>query len=217
MISMELNDSKPKDTISTSDINILWNFLSIIEKPSASDAIFVFGGVSSSIPEKTAQLYKEGVAKVILVTGGTGGRTHLYFKETEALKIRESLIKSGVPDSAIISEQLASNTGENVSFGMKRLLEHTKNPSALTLVSAPFSMRRCVATFNKQFPEISVTPCPPQISASDYSDREPNEFALRLVGEIERLKNYAELGYITKTNIPEEVELATQRISNSLR
>lgn len=194
------------------DAKVVWDFLAVSAEPQTSMGIFVFGGVSKSVPPMAAKLFKDGISDTILVTGGSGARTHLHFKRAEALEIRDALIDLGVPESAILTEESATNSGENVEFGMREFLSHRPFPSSLALVSAPFIMRRCLATFAKQFPMIHVIPCPPAGGAREHIDRSRAEFATRLVAEVDRLDEYSRQGYISDVLIPDSVRAACKKI-----
>jgi uncharacterized SAM-binding protein YcdF (DUF218 family) len=186
----------------------LWSFLAPQQPPAAADAIFVFGGVNLRVPERAAELYAAGFAGTVLVSGGAGSRTHLHFDQAEADVFVEVLRRQGVPACDIICERAASNTGENVEFGMTKLRDEVPAVSSLLLVAAPFIMRRCLATFERQYPTVHVIPCPPVGAYEDFVDRPYEDFVDRLVAEVDRLDAYADAGFITPVEIPTSVRLA---------
>ncbi len=183
------------------------NFLVIRNKPKKADVIFVFGSVKLPlVHSRVLELYQRGYAPHILISGGIGSNN---FSEgnliSEAEIISNFLIKNKVPESAIIKEAEATNTLENVKFGIKKLDEYEINHKCLILVAKPSHMRRCVATFQKQYPKIELICCPPEGSLLDLIDRPKREFAYRSIAKIERLINYAEKGDISKQDIPNGV------------
>ena len=84
-------------------------------------------------------------------------------------------------------------------------------------VAKGFALRRCVATFARQHPEVRVHPCRPEASLETAFDRSPPEFAARLVAELERLERYAAQGDIEPQAIPPDVRAAARQITAALR
>lgn len=111
----------------------------------------------------------------------------------------------GVPWDRIILEEHATNTGQNVAFGIREAKKQGIDVDSAVLVAKPFLMRRAVLTFAKQFPHIVTYPCPPPGPPSLYLDRPKPEFAERLAAEVDRLISYQKLGYIAHTDIPEHI------------
>ena len=71
-------------------------------------------------------------------------------------------IANGVPPEAILLEERATNTYENVVF-TNRLL--TKDGwRRIALVSSPYHMRRALLAWRKVAPEVRVTATPPETS-----------------------------------------------------
>ena len=145
--------------------NALWSAadpLKISEAPRRADAIVVFaGGVGESgragggAQERLKQaidLYRGGYARVLVLSSG-----YVYsFHEAEVM--RALAIDQGVPASAIVLEQRATNTYENVTYVNAILREHRW--STILLVSSPYHMRRAVLVWHKQAPDVSVVPTP---------------------------------------------------------
>ena len=194
----------------------LWDYLALSDAPRAADVIFVFGSQDFGVPARAAELYRERHAPRILVTGSFGRMTRDVFEKTEALAFADHLISAGVPEEAILTEPDASNTLENVRFGMGVLRREGLEPRSALLVAKGFVMRRCVATFERQIREVSVRACPPAGGWEAALDRSPREFAVRLVAEIGRLERYASQGDITPQAIPERVRAAATRLAARL-
>lgn len=182
----------------------------------------MFGSLRlSTVWEHAVQLYKDGYAPIVIVTGGTGKanadlRSLFQLKDrTEASFLKEQLLKSGVPGDSIIVEEKSSNTLENIVFGMDILKSKGITVGKFILVAKPFHMRRCLATFQKQFPEVSLICSPPITSFLESIDRPRDEFAKRLLAEVDRLRVYADKGDIREQIIPREVEEAMRNITNN--
>ena len=182
----------------------IWDFLVRADDPASSDVIFVFGSQDLGVARRAAELYAAGLTSRVLVTGRLGPMTR-EFDKPEALVFKEELTSWGVPEHAITTELHAGNTLENVRFGMAALRAVGQTPRSALLVAKPFVMRRCLATFARQSPSVSVRSCPPAGSLLVQRDRPRIAFAARLVGEIRRLDDYGESGHIETQVIPESV------------
>jgi uncharacterized SAM-binding protein YcdF (DUF218 family)/glycosyltransferase involved in cell wall biosynthesis len=131
--------------------------------PAAADAIVVFaGGVGESgkagggAQERVKQavdLYHAGFARHIVFSTG-----YVFsFREAEVLKaVAEA---NGVPATAIVLEEEATNTYENVERSRRILDAHGWR--RVLLVSSPYHMRRALLTWRKVAPGIEVIPTPP--------------------------------------------------------
>lgn len=138
--------------------------LKITQSPQKADAIVVFaGGVGESGKagqgyeeriEYTTELYKKGYAKHIVFSSG-----YTYvFKEPQVMKALA--VSLGIPADAIILEENAKNTYENVKFS-KEIIDKN-NWKGILLVSSPYHMRRVSLVFNKIAPYLKTvyTPIP---------------------------------------------------------
>lgn len=182
-------------------------WLSINNAPQKSDIIFVFGGIRQPLVwDRAVELYVSGFASKILVTGGFGPLSKARGVENpEAQTIKEYFIKNKIPESAILIEDKATNTLENIIFSMKLLAEKDLQIHQAILVSKPFHMRRCFATFKKHFPSIELLCCPPKGSVVELLDRSKKEYAERLLAELDRLEEYANKGDLIYQEVPEEI------------
>lgn len=183
----------------------LYDYLAISAHPVSADAIFVFGSQDFTVPDRAADLYHSGYAPRVLVTGSYGRLTSNVFSRPEALVFKDRIVEAGVPQDVIITEDKATNTLENVRFGMAALKHSGISVGRLLLVAKGFAMRRCVATFAGQFKGLSVVPCPSPLDIYASLDRSEKEFSSRLSSEIERLECYSARGDIWQEDIPEEI------------
>ncbi len=139
----------------------LWDYLAVCDPATSADVIFVFGSQDLAVPARAAELYHEGYASQVLVTGSYGRMTRGVFPKPEALVFKDLLVESGVPESAVVTDIEAANTLENVQFGMAAMRRSGMTPRTALLVAKGFVMRRCVATFARQFGDVRVRACPP--------------------------------------------------------
>lgn len=132
--------------------------LKITDYPQKSDAIVVFGGgvgesgkVGQGYEERVknaVELYQNGYAKYIIFSSG-----YMYiFKEP--LVMKALAVSLGVPADAIILEDKAGNTYQNVKLVTDILRKN--NWSQIILVSSPYHMRRASLVIGKNAPEIKV-------------------------------------------------------------
>jgi uncharacterized SAM-binding protein YcdF (DUF218 family)/glycosyltransferase involved in cell wall biosynthesis len=132
----------------------------------AGDAIVVFaGGVGESGKagggyqervKRAVELYQDGQAPQLIFSSGYT----FVFPEAEMMK--ELALSQGLPATAIILEQQARNTHENVTRVQEILDRH--GWTQIILVSSPFHMRRAVWTWRKAAPDVTVIPAPVQAS-----------------------------------------------------
>lgn len=138
--------------------------LRISQLPQEADAIVVFGGgvgesgrAGQGYEERVkyaVELYKQGYSRRIIFSSGYS----YIFKEPEVMKA--VAISLGVPQEAIILEESAKNTYENIKF-TDEILEKEKWKKIM-LVSSPYHMLRSSLTFKKITKErkIIYTPVP---------------------------------------------------------
>jgi uncharacterized SAM-binding protein YcdF (DUF218 family) len=149
--------------------NLVWWLaepLKISEPAASSDAIVVFaGGVGESgragvgVQERIAKavdLFRDGVAPRMIISSG------FVFTLKEAEMMKAIAVDNGVPADAILLEERASNTYENVEF-TRRMLNDT-GWRRIALVSSPYHMRRAMLTWKKVAPEVEVRATPPPAS-----------------------------------------------------
>ena len=152
----------------------LWDFLAVSHRPIAADVIFVFGSQDLAVPARAAELYQAGHAPRVLVTGSFGKMTRGVFGRAEAFVFRDHLVSAGVPEAAIVTEPDASNTLENVTFGMAALDRLGARPRTALLVGKGFVMRRCLATFARHHGDVETRACPPTDDVRRAVDRSPD-------------------------------------------
>ena len=151
------------------ETNLLWWCATPLEmraSPSRADAIVVFaGGVGESgkagggAQERIKQavdLYRAGYAPYMILSSG-----YVYsFHEADVM--RTLAVDQGVPAAAIVLEERATNTYQNVKFVDDILRDHRWR--RILLVSSPYHMRRALMVWWKQAPDVVVVPAPPASS-----------------------------------------------------
>lgn len=180
----------------------LWSYLLVSDAPVGSDVVFAFGCGDLRVPQRAANLHLDRWAPHVLVSGGVGRRAGELFGASEAVVFARHLRWLGVPSTAILTEDRASNTGENVTLGMRALARAGVRVGRTLLVAKPFVMRRCAATFRRRHPLVETVCCPPPGPMLDFVEGTRPAFAARLVAELDRLDRYPQLGYIASQPLP---------------
>lgn len=199
-------------------IDTLWDYMRVGDTPTPSDCIFVLCSNDTRVAEYAAQLFKQGIAPYIVFSGGVGRFTEGQFSRSEAETFAAIALDCGVPDSAIVLETQASNTGENVRFTYDLLKSRGDIPQRLTLVQKPFMEKRTYATFKQQWPDkdaqITVT-SQWQHWVDYYNEELPLEMVLSaLIADFERIKEYPRLGFQIALPVSEDVESAYQQLKS---
>ena len=136
--------------------------LLVTAPPQPAEAIVVFaGGVGESgkagggFQERVTQavaLYRAGYAPKLIFSSG------YVFTLREAEVMKAVAIDNGVPADAILLEEAAKNTYDNVRLTKQMLDRNGWN--RILLVSSPYHMRRATMTWSKLAPDVAVVPTP---------------------------------------------------------
>ncbi len=189
----------------------LWDYLYMEHPLAPADAIVGFGSHDLSIASRAADLFKAGWAPVILFTGYLGKGTKGIFQKPEAELFAEIAVREGVPPEAILIENKATNTGENIHFAKRMFESKGMIPKKIIAVHKPYMTRRVWAALQKQWPEVEVIVAPGNPILEDYvagmlaDGVEEREIINSLVGDFQRMDAFARLGY----QIPQKVPLET--------
>lgn len=138
-------------------------------------------------------LYKRGIIKKIVFTGGSGRILHPEMKE--GLYLKDYIIKMGVAEKDLLIESESNNTHENALF-TKSLLEKEKISGRLLLITSAFHMKRSLGCFRKEGIVVE------HYSTDRFSGPPKFEFDHVFIPEISALSNWTGLiheviGYIT--------------------
>jgi uncharacterized SAM-binding protein YcdF (DUF218 family) len=189
----------------------LWNYLKLNLEIEKSDAILVLCSHDKRVAERAAQLFQEEWAPLLIFSGGLGSITRTFWTQPEADQFAAIAIDLGVPQDKILIENRSTNTGENFRFTRQLLLERGIDPRKFIVVQKPYMERRSFATFRKMWPEKDVIVTSPQVAFDQYLDSYTNE-ALSvddvisiMVGDLQRIKVYAEMGFQIPQYIPPDV------------
>lgn len=197
---------------------ILWDYLKLDQMPRKADCIVGFGCYNEDVARRAAQLYHQGYAPFILFTGALGRNTKDIWTESEAQRFARVAIAQGVPEHAILLEERATNSGENLIFARQLLQERCIPVRHIIGVQKPYMERRLYAAFPVYWPEVTVTVTSWQQTFEEYLagvhrfGRTPEQTIHMLVGDFQRIVIYAEKGYQLPQEIPAEVQLAFKKL-----
>jgi uncharacterized SAM-binding protein YcdF (DUF218 family) len=110
------------------------------------------------------------MAPVIVFTGATSPTTRARMPRGEAVHYRERALQLGVPESAVLLEPRATNTGENIEFTKAVLAEAGVTASSVLLVSKPYEERRSYGMMRKLWPEVEVVCASTSMGLEEYAD-----------------------------------------------
>ena len=163
----------------------------------ASEIGFLFGtrhGVAQFC-EAAYRLWQERMFVHLLVSGGkTGGQPR-----AEAEIIGERLVQLGIPESALILETEATNTGENVQFGRARVAQALDIAAvrSVIIIGKVCSTRRYLMTMQRHWPGLHMSVCPVNyFGVPDERWHEHDEFRARVLGEFGKIPGYLAQGFL---------------------
>ena len=192
----------------------LWDYHLLNNKLEKADCILALGSHDLRVAERAAELYLQGFAPLLVMSGGLGNFTQDIWTEKEADKFAAIAIGKGVPAEAILIENNSTNTGENILFTQQLLKEKKLNPQSFIVVQKPYMERRAYATFKKNWPDKKLSVTSPQISFEEYPNEEISmEKVINImVGDLQRIKFYPEKGFQVYQKIPSEVWCALEKL-----
>lgn len=191
-------------------LQVIWDYLGMHQTPEKADCIVGFGNFNTDIARRAAELYRQGLAPVVLFTGGLGRNTEGLLPEPEAHRFARVAMACGVPEQAIVLEPDSTNTAENILF-TRRLLEQRGIPHDRILgVHQPFMERRITAAMGVYWPEPQFSVTSPQVTIPEYLAKSKaqgiteNAAVSVIVGDFQRMDLYAKKGYQIPMEIPAE-------------
>jgi len=194
--------------MTTTDIELLhvvWNYLVQNDPlPAKADAIVVGGCKDLAVAERAAELYNEQRAPLIIMSGYHDPNYDIPM--SEAVFFAERAQACGVPRAALVIEDQARNTGENISFSAALL----DRPAAVILVHKPYMTMRFLATAEAQWPapqpRFYVTSEKTTLTA--YLKRRGDAELSAILGDLQRMQTYATRGFQSYREVPDDVQWA---------
>jgi uncharacterized SAM-binding protein YcdF (DUF218 family) len=196
----------------------IWRYHQLGHELSAADAILVLCSHDTAVAERGAQVFLEGFAPLLIFSGGLGGVTRRLWSEPEADQFARIAESMGVPADKILVENKSANTGENVLFTRQLLAERGIDLRRFILVQKPYMERRAYATFRKVWPEKEVLVTSPRVSLDEYlatyshGSLSEHDVISIMVGDLQRIREYAARGFQIHQEIPDDVWEAYRRL-----
>jgi uncharacterized SAM-binding protein YcdF (DUF218 family) len=196
----------------------IWRYHQMNHQLDRAEAILVLCSHDKKVAERGARLFLAGWAPLLIYSGGLGSITKGIWSEPEADQFAKIALSMGVPEEKILVENKSTNTGENILFTKRLLAEKKINPEKFILVQKPYMERRSYATFRKLWPEKDALVTSPQVSFAEYLDNYSNQELSKddvisiMVGDLQRIKVYAEKGFQIYQEIPDEVWAAYEEL-----
>lgn len=196
------------------DVRAIWDYHQVGHDVSPCDVAVGLGSHDLGVATYAAELYQTGLFPVVVFSGATSPTTAKRFPRGEAVHYREHAIDLGMPDSAILVESQANNTGQNIALTRTLLAEHGHSPRSLLLISKPYMERRAYATCRKVWPEVDVVCASEPLKLDDYVQSIGDEKLVidMLVGDLQRVIEYPKRGFAIEQVVPAEVRAAYERL-----
>ncbi len=189
----------------------LWRYHQLNHELSPADAIVVLCSHDTVVAERAAQLFLDGLAPLVVFSGGLGSITKNLWSEPEANQFARIAVRMGVSADRILIENRSTNTGENVAFTRRLLADRGLDLRRFIVVQKPYMERRAYATFRKVWPEAEVMVTSPRLSLDEYLGRysherlDADDVISIMVGDLQRIRLYAARGFQIPQEIPDDV------------
>ncbi|MER5202271.1 YdcF family protein [Streptomyces sp. NPDC002825] len=189
---------------------LVWDYHQMGHDLRPVDVAIGLGSHDLGVAAFSADLYRTGLFPTLVFTGGNSPTTAKVFPRGEAVHFREHALTLGVPDSAILVEPNAGNTGQNVELSRELLASAGITPKSVLLVSKPYMERRSFATARKLWPEVEVLCASEPMEFDDYLKSIGDEKLVidMLVGDLQRIIEYPKQGFAIEQDVPESVHAA---------
>jgi len=188
-------------------VKILWDYHHMSHSLQKSDIILVHGNHQIDTIRHAVDVFKQGFAPYMVITGGLGSVTKGIWNEPEADKFAKIAIENGIPADKIIIENKSSNLGEHYSFAKKILDDNGLPYKKAIIVTKPYQERRAYATGKAQWKDTEFIASSIPLSMNDYFDSldNPERNINLMVGDLQRIAVFPEKGFQIHQDIPKEV------------
>lgn len=193
----------------------LWDYHHMNHQLAKADCILALGSRHDlRVADRAAELYLQGWAPLVIMSGGLGNFTQDMWTETEADQFAAIAIQKGVPADAVLIENRSTNTGENILFTQQLLKAKGIDPHTFIVVQKPYMERRSYATFKKHWPDKNLLVTSPQIPFDEYATEEiPLERVVNImIGDLQRIQLYPDKGFQIYQEIPAEIWNAYEQL-----
>ena len=192
-------------------LEVLWNYMHLNQQPRVSDCIVGFGCYDEDIPRRCAELFHRGFAPYVVFSGGLGRNTSGLWTGSEAERFARIAMECGVPRERLSLEDRSTNSAENLLFTPKVLQAHGIPHDTILAVHKPNMERRLYVAMQVYWPRADAVYTSPQVSIREHiahaeaSGMTEKAVIETVVGDVQRMKLYAEKGYQIPQEIPDRV------------
>ncbi|MFF3971962.1 YdcF family protein [Streptomyces rubiginosohelvolus] len=199
---------------SWADARVLWDYHQMHHELRRCSVAIGLGSHDLGVADTAVDLYKRGMAPLIVFTGATSPTTRECMPRGEAVHYRERALELGVPASAVLVEPEARNTGENIRFSRALLGSTGVEVTSALLVSKPYEQRRAYGTARILWPDVEFVSASTEKTFEEYvRDIGDARMVLdMLVGALQRILFYPKLGFMIRQDVPIGVEVAYERL-----
>jgi uncharacterized SAM-binding protein YcdF (DUF218 family) len=189
----------------------IWDYHQLNHRLEKADAILVLCSHDQRVAERSADLFKDGWAPLVIFSGGAGSITKYLWSEPEAEIFARIAVEKGVSADKILIENRSSNTGENIRFTKQLLVDRGLELQKFIVVQKPYMERRSYATFKKLWPDKDVIVTSPQISFEEYLQSYSNnalssaDVVSIMVGDLQRIRVYPARGFQIEQDVPVDI------------
>lgn len=196
------------------DARLIWDYHQMSHALRPCSVAIGLGSHDLGVADAAVDLYRRGMAPVLLFTGATSPTTAARMPRGEAVHYRERALELGVPASAVLTEPRARNTGENIRFSRAVLESAGVAVSSVLMVSKPYEERRAYATARKLWPEVEIVSTSAPMTFEDYiaSIGDARLVIDMLVGALQRLLIYPDQGFMVAQDVPADVMHAYEQL-----
>lgn len=196
------------------DARRLWDSHQMHHRVRPCSVAIGLGSHDLGVADAAVDLYQRGMMPLIVFTGASSRTTQDRMPRGEAVHYRERALERGVPDSAMLIESKARNTGDNIRLSRVLLEDANVEVSSVLLVSKTYEKRRAYATARKLWPEVEVVCASAPLRFDEYinSIGDARLVIDMLVGALQRLLIYPAHGFATYQEVPGKVKAAFDRL-----
>ncbi|QKZ20241.1 YdcF family protein [Streptomyces chartreusis] len=196
------------------DARLLWDYHRMHHVLRRCSVAVGLGSHDLDVADVAAEPYRQGMVPVIVFTGATSPTTRARMPRGEAVHYRERALLLGVPDSAVLLEPRATNTGENIEFTKAVLVEADVSVSSVLLVSKPYEERRAYAMMRKFWPEVDVVCASTSVGFEEYADSIGDAPMVidMMVGALQRVLIFPDWGLAVPQDVPAAAVKAYERL-----
>ncbi len=193
-------------------LKTIFDYMSLNQEVKKCDVLIGCGCSSLDIPIVCSDLYKKGLSKKIIFSGGYGKVTKDKFQKQEAVIYKEIAMKEGIREEDIYLEKESSNTFENFLFSKRIMDDNHWHVDSILIVHNKAYERRILNTAKKIFPEKEIRITSKNISFEEYFEKLKSKSSSEreiiisvLVGNIQRMILYPQLGIQVEEDVPDKV------------